>query len=59
MEIVDFEYDQAATDFERIQKALERTQPKLVTLVHCETPSGILNPLLEIGNLVKASGLKN
>ncbi len=29
-------------------------RPKMVTAVHCETPSGTLNPVAAIGSLVKA-----
>ena len=53
VETVAFEYDEAATDFERIESAIRRFRPKMVTLVHCETPSGIVNPAAEIGTLMR------
>jgi aspartate aminotransferase-like enzyme len=53
VETVGFDYDQAATDLERIEEAIRRFRPKMVTLVHCETPSGIMNPAAEVGALVR------
>ncbi len=53
VETVGFEYDEAATDIDRIDEAIRRFRPKMVTLVHCETPSGIMNPAAEVGALVK------
>jgi aspartate aminotransferase-like enzyme len=52
VETVGFEYDEAATNLERVEEAIQRFQPKMVTLVHCETPSGIINPAAEVGALV-------
>jgi aspartate aminotransferase-like enzyme len=52
VETVGFEYDQAADDVGRIEVAIRRFRPKMVTLVHCETPSGIMNPAAEVGTLV-------
>jgi len=53
VETVGFEYDQAASDLERVEQAIRRFRPKMVTLVHCETPSGIMNPAAEVGALVR------
>jgi len=53
VETVGFEYDQAADDMDRIEAAIRRFRPKMVTLVHCETPSGIMNPAAEVGVLVR------
>jgi aspartate aminotransferase-like enzyme len=53
VETVGFEYDQAASDLERVEEAIRAYRPKMVTLVHCETPSGIMNPAAEVGSLVK------
>jgi aspartate aminotransferase-like enzyme len=41
------------TDLALIEEKLSTFKPHLVTMCHCETPSSILNPLEEIGNLVK------
>jgi aspartate aminotransferase-like enzyme len=32
-------------------------RPKLVTMVHCETPSGTLNPVADVGELIKMHGV--
>jgi aspartate aminotransferase-like enzyme len=37
VETVGFEYDEAATDLDRVEEAIRRFRPKMVTLVHCET----------------------
>jgi aspartate aminotransferase-like enzyme len=34
-----------------LEAAISGTQPKMITVVHCETPSGTLNPLEELGRL--------
>ena len=53
VETVGFEYDEAAANLERVEEAIRRFRPKMVTLVHCETPSGIINPAAAVGALVK------
>lgn len=40
-------------DLERIEAVLRRVRPVMVTAVHCETPSGTLNPLARLGELKK------
>ena len=52
LETVGFDYDEAATDIDRVEEAIRRFRPKMVTMVHCETPSGIMNPAAEVGALV-------
>ena len=37
----------------RIEEAIRRFQPKMITAVHCDTPSGTLNPLANLGALKK------
>ncbi|KAL6064493.1 alanine--glyoxylate transaminase [Balamuthia mandrillaris] len=53
VEVVGFEYDEATTDYERIREAALRFRPSLITAVHCETPSGILNPVGPIGKIAR------
>jgi aspartate aminotransferase-like enzyme len=53
VDTVDFGFDEAATDLDRVADAIQRVRPKMVTLVHCETPSGIINPAAELGALVR------
>jgi aspartate aminotransferase-like enzyme len=52
VETVGFGYDEVA-DPERVREAVRRFRPRLVTMVHCETPSGTLNPLKEIGAICR------
>ena len=51
VEVVGFDFDEAA-DPQRVEEAIRRVRPKMVTMVHCETPSGTLNPVAEVGDLV-------
>ena len=37
-----------------VEEAIAEYQPKMVTAVHCETPSGTLNPVHAVGELVEA-----
>jgi aspartate aminotransferase-like enzyme len=48
VEFVGFDYNQAI-DPEPVRAAARRFNPQLITAVHCETPSGVLNPLREVG----------
>jgi aspartate aminotransferase-like enzyme len=52
VEVVGFGYDEIA-DAAQVRKAARRFRPRLVTAVHCETPSGTLNPLAEIGEICR------
>ncbi|MFN7034730.1 MAG: pyridoxal-phosphate-dependent aminotransferase family protein [Bellilinea sp.] len=45
------EYDQTFQDWDAIERLIETFRPKMITAVHCETPSGTLNPLEKIGIL--------
>jgi aspartate aminotransferase-like enzyme len=54
---VDFGYDQTLQDWERIEQAIADFQPKMISVVHCETPSGTLNPLEELGRLKRKYGV--
>ncbi len=57
VKVVGFEYDDVAQELDKIQEELRSFAPKLVTIIHCETPSGTLNPIEKIGPIVRASGL--
>ncbi len=37
----------------QIEEAIRQCRPKMITAVHCETPSGTLNPLEELGAIKK------
>ena len=41
----------------RIEEAIRRTRPVMITAVHCETPSGTLNPLADLGAMKKRLGV--
>lgn len=42
---------------ERIEEAVGRAKPVMITAVHCETPSGTLNPLAELGEIKRRLGV--
>ena len=52
VEILDFGLNDVA-DAGRVREAAHRFRPKLITAVHCETPSGTLNPLHELGAIAR------
>ena len=49
---VEFGYDEIIQP-ERVEDAIRDFRPKMVTAVHCETPSGTLNPVDLVGHLVR------
>ncbi|MDL2285208.1 aminotransferase class V-fold PLP-dependent enzyme [Desulfovibrio sp. OttesenSCG-928-F07] len=38
---------------QRIEDAVKEFKPTMITVVHCETPSGTLNPITELGEIKK------
>jgi aspartate aminotransferase-like enzyme len=50
---VNWDDNETIGDFNRIDTAIKIFKPKMITVVHCETPSGTLNPLTELGKLKK------
>ena len=42
---------------ERIEAAIRRATPLMLTAVHCETPSGTLNPIEPLGEMKKRLGV--
>ena len=50
-------YDETISDMEKIKQAVDQIKPKMITVVHCETPSGTLNPIAELGQLKKEAGV--
>ncbi len=53
---VSFPYDStinSQTCLEKIEAAIKICKPKMITVVHCETPSGTLNPLEGLAALKK------
>ncbi len=50
---VNWENNETIGDLDRVETAIKTFKPKMITAVHCETPSGTLNPLTELGRLKK------
>lgn len=50
-------YDSTAFDYAQIEADISLFKPKMITLVHCETPAGLLNPLDKIGALKAKYGV--
>jgi aspartate aminotransferase-like enzyme len=48
---VNWENNETIGDLDRVETAIKTFKPKMITAVHCETPSGTLNPLTELGRL--------
>jgi aspartate aminotransferase-like enzyme len=49
--VIDFPYNETINDWKRIEEAIVDFNPKMITAVHCETPSGTLNPIKPLGKL--------
>lgn len=54
---VGLEYDETLGNLAAVEKAIDAFKPKMITVVHCETPSGTLNPLDGLGKLKQAMGV--
>jgi aspartate aminotransferase-like enzyme len=50
-------YDQTISNWGEIETAIAEFRPKMITAVHCETPSGTLNPIAELGRLKRKYGI--
>jgi len=48
---VGFGYDETIKNIDAIEAAVSEFKPHMITAVHCETPSGTLNPLEELGRV--------
>ena len=44
-------YNQTLHNWDEIESAIADFRPKMITAVHCETPSGTLNPIAPLGKL--------
>jgi aspartate aminotransferase-like enzyme len=51
VQTVGLAYDETLSDLAPIEQAIVAFKPKMITVVHCETPSGTLNPLAALGEL--------
>jgi aspartate aminotransferase-like enzyme len=57
VETVPLPFDQTLSDVSEIEQVVEAFKPKMITAVHCETPSGTLNPISEVGRIKKEHGV--
>lgn len=51
-------YDETISDSALLEQLVKDFKPLMITAVHCETPSGTLNPLEEIARIKKACQVK-
>jgi len=51
VKVVEFPFNSTVNDLTTVEAAIEEFNPKMITVVHCETPSGTLNPIAGIGEL--------
>ncbi len=54
---VGFEYDETFSRWDEIEQAVREFKPKMITAIHCETPSGTLNPMAELGEIKRRLGV--
>ena len=56
---ISLEYNQTISDsdLQAVERAVVEFKPKMITTVHCETPSGTLNPLTDVGRIKKEHGV--
>jgi aspartate aminotransferase-like enzyme len=54
---VSLPYDQTIRDTDQIKSEAAAFKPKMITAVHCETPSGTLNPIEGLGRIKKELGV--
>jgi len=50
-------YDETISDWAAVEEAIVDFKPKMITVIHCETPSGTLNPIAELGRLKVKHGV--
>lgn len=48
-----YDFDETLQDWEAIEAMIRVVKPKMITAIHCETPSGTLNPIERLGKLKK------
>ncbi len=49
--VIGFPYNETLSDLKKVEEAIIDFKPKMITVVHCETPSGTLNPIARLGAL--------
>lgn len=53
VELIEYGFDETIHDLDRIESVVKAFNPKVITVVHCETPSGTLNPITGLGQIKK------
>ncbi|MBU1108147.1 MAG: aminotransferase class V-fold PLP-dependent enzyme [Candidatus Riflebacteria bacterium] len=51
-------YDQTFNETGELERLVAEFKPLMITAVHCETPSGTLNPLAEIARIKREQGVQ-
>ena len=54
---ISYPFNETVHDLQRIEDAIKEFHPHMITAVHCETPSGTLNPIEGIGELKRRYGV--
>ena len=54
---ISFAYNETYHDWTQIEETISEFQPKMITAVHCETPSGTMNPLAKLGEIKERQGV--
>ncbi|GAB4272573.1 MAG: aminotransferase class V-fold PLP-dependent enzyme [Candidatus Rifleibacteriota bacterium] len=57
VERLELEYDSTVNDKQALLQLLEQHKPLMITAVHCETPSGTLNPLKVVAEAKREAGV--
>lgn len=55
--LISLPYDETISDWSKIEDAVANFRPKMITVVHCETPSGTLNPLDQLARIKDEYGV--
>ncbi|MDY0296756.1 MAG: aminotransferase class V-fold PLP-dependent enzyme [Acidobacteriota bacterium] len=56
VEVFELPHDATLGDIEPLVEIARRFQPRMITAVHCETPSGTLNPIERLGEVKRQCG---
>jgi len=57
VKLLEFGADHTLSDWAAVEQAVAAFKPRMITAVHCETPSGTLNPLERLGQIKQQSGV--
>ncbi|MBN1230389.1 MAG: alanine--glyoxylate aminotransferase family protein [Anaerolineales bacterium] len=57
VKLKEYPFDQTVSNFEELEREIAEFNPKMITAVHCETPSSTLNTIAEIGEIKERLGV--